>query len=319
MKEIEIIARSEEEALGKAAERLGASPGDIHIVEEYEPDDDDLAVLDREEAGQDIADDAPEPVLYVLRVGMGPYLRAAEEFGNGLVGKFQPGATCEAIPRGDHLRLYIHAVEPSILIGRDGATLNALQHICNRALPRWNQSDGKEDRDFPLVLLDIEDYLDRKHERLERIADRAVGKAKKTRRKVSLKPMTSMDRKYVHNYLKEQGGIETYSEGRDPYRYIVIEPKGGRRGGGRSEAPPRSGPKQGPKNGNLLTPEEAEERRRREEFFTPPTDDLYEEETDDEENFDDVEIEEHESRLPPYQEPEDDKRDRPLVDELEFE
>jgi spoIIIJ-associated protein len=74
------------------------------------------------------------------------------------------------------------------------------------------------------LVLDIEGYRDRQREMLERRAHSAAARARKTRRPVSLDPMSSFERKVVHTALSDFEGVRTASEGEEPDRRVVIYP-----------------------------------------------------------------------------------------------
>ncbi len=108
--------------------------------------------------------------------------------------------------------------ELGILIGRRGQTIDALQLICYRAAYRGGQQDRKR------VSVDAAGYRERRREILERHADRAAERALKTGNPYDLEPMSAQERRVVHNYLKERSGVETYSEGDEPDRFVVVAP-----------------------------------------------------------------------------------------------
>jgi spoIIIJ-associated protein len=107
--------------------------------------------------------------------------------------------------------------ELGLLIGRRGQTIDALQLICYRAAYR-----GRQDR--KRVTVDAAGYRRRRAETLERIAEQAAERATRTGRPVDLEPMSSNERRVVHHHLAERAGIETYSEGDEPERFVVVAP-----------------------------------------------------------------------------------------------
>jgi spoIIIJ-associated protein len=104
-----------------------------------------------------------------------------------------------------------------LLIGRRGQTIDAVQLICYRAAFR-----GLKDR--KRVIVDAAGYRERQREALARQADQAAERALKRGRPVELEPMSSQERRVVHDQLKDRAGIETYSEGDEPDRYVVVAP-----------------------------------------------------------------------------------------------
>ncbi len=109
------------------------------------------------------------------------------------------------------------ADELGILIGRRGQTLDALQLICYRAA-----SIGVADR--KRVTLDAAGYRERRRELLEEEAEIAAERANRNGEPVRLEPMSASERRMVHEVLKDRSDVETYSEGDEPERRIVVAP-----------------------------------------------------------------------------------------------
>ena len=119
--------------------------------------------------------------------------------------------------RGDEM-IFIHiASKPaaSLLIGRDGQNLDALQYLVNRMILRVG-------REAPMVVVDVENYRHRQFEKLEQLAQRAVARARETGNEIELDPMSALERKYLHHYLRSHEGISTFSRGDEPERFMVI-------------------------------------------------------------------------------------------------
>ncbi|MEA2199120.1 MAG: spoIIIJ-associated protein [Solirubrobacteraceae bacterium] len=120
----------------------------------------------------------------------------------------EDGETLTAAYVGDDLGL---------LIGRHGSTIDAIQHLSYRAAFRGE--DGRK-----RVVVDASGYRERRALALQADADRAVEMAVNESRAVSLEPMSALERKVVHEYLRDRRGIETYSEGEEPARHLVVAP-----------------------------------------------------------------------------------------------
>ncbi|RIW31575.1 protein jag [Bacillus salacetis] len=106
----------------------------------------------------------------------------------------------------------------ALLIGKRGQTLNSLQHLAGLVANRYSDQ-------FLTVILDAENYRERRKQTLANLAERLAEKAVRTNRKVSLEPMPSYERKVIHSALVRSRKVETFSEGKEPNRYIVIAPK----------------------------------------------------------------------------------------------
>lgn len=104
------------------------------------------------------------------------------------------------------------------LIGKRGQTLNALQEIGQNYLNTIYRSYG-------VIVLDIENYRDKRRETLENLAVNMSKKVIRTQQPVKLEPMPSFERKIMHNVLSDLENISTHSEGNEPNRYLVIEKK----------------------------------------------------------------------------------------------
>lgn len=111
------------------------------------------------------------------------------------------------------------------LIGRRGRTMDALQYLVQLACARM--PDGPRN-----VVLDIGGYRQRRAEQVERLARQAADAARTTGGRVVLEPMPAAERRLVHLALQGVDGIETESEGQEPYRRIVVFSRPSGRGAG---------------------------------------------------------------------------------------
>ncbi|HEU0315999.1 MAG TPA: R3H domain-containing nucleic acid-binding protein [Solirubrobacteraceae bacterium] len=103
-------------------------------------------------------------------------------------------------------------------IGRHGQTIEAVQHLAQRIVLRGGGG--------PRVIVDAAGYRARREATLRAQADEAAEAAVRTGRAVELEPMSSAERRFVHEYLRERGGVETHSEGDEPERRLVVAPPG---------------------------------------------------------------------------------------------
>jgi spoIIIJ-associated protein len=104
-----------------------------------------------------------------------------------------------------------------LLIGKRGQTIDALQLLCYQAAFR-----GLRER--KRVVVDAAGYRARRRETLEGRADRAADQALSNNSVVEMDPMSAQERRIVHERLKERAGIETYSEGDEPSRCVIVAP-----------------------------------------------------------------------------------------------
>jgi spoIIIJ-associated protein len=105
----------------------------------------------------------------------------------------------------------------ALLIGRRGQTLDAIQYLLNAVLQNRSEQQIR-------VELDAQGYRKRRSKQLQKDADRAVQQVLAHGHRVELEPMTSSERKVIHNYLKDVEGISTISAGREPNRRLAVEP-----------------------------------------------------------------------------------------------
>jgi spoIIIJ-associated protein len=118
---------------------------------------------------------------------------------------------------GDAITATCSGAELGLLIGRHGQTIDALQTLAN-AILRQDEDPRK------LVVVDAAGYRDRRRRTLEGIAARSADEAVGTGERVELEPMSSAERRVVHEFLKDHDGVETSSEGDEPDRYVVVIP-----------------------------------------------------------------------------------------------
>jgi len=104
-----------------------------------------------------------------------------------------------------------------LLIGKRGQTIDALQLLCYQAAFR-----GVRDR--KRVVLDVTGYRERRREVLTARADRAAEQALDGDCSVQMDPMSAQERRIVHEHLKERAGVETFSEGDEPRRCVIVAP-----------------------------------------------------------------------------------------------
>ena len=112
----------------------------------------------------------------------------------------------------------LHGADMGILIGKHGQTLDSLQYLTNLVA-------NKNSADRVRVIIDVEDYRDRRVETLNRLAYRLADKVKRSGERVALEPMNPHERKIIHMALQNDRRVTTLSEGDEPYRHVVIELK----------------------------------------------------------------------------------------------
>ena len=120
-----------------------------------------------------------------------------------------------------HLLIDLKGDDMGILIGKRGQTLDALQYLVNLVV-------NKNSPSYISVMLDTENYRQRRKETLESLAFNLAKKVKHTRKNVVLEPMNPYERRIIHSALQNDRYVTTYSEGEEPYRNVVIALKNDR-------------------------------------------------------------------------------------------
>lgn len=105
-----------------------------------------------------------------------------------------------------------------ILIGKRGQTLDSLQYLTSMAV-------NKKTDEYVRVKLDTEDYRERREETLRNLARSIAYKVRNTGEAFALEPMNPYERRIIHSSLQGNRYVETYSEGEEPHRHVIIAPK----------------------------------------------------------------------------------------------
>lgn len=116
---------------------------------------------------------------------------------------------------GNVLNINVTGEKMGALIGKHGQTLDALQYLTSLFV-------NKESESFIKVKLDTENYRERRQETLEKLALSIANKVKKTKKPVYLEPMNPNERRIIHSALQRDPKIVTKSQGKDPYRRVVV-------------------------------------------------------------------------------------------------
>lgn len=216
MPEVEKNAPSVEEAIEAALEQLGASEqeAEIHILREPQKG---LLGL----GGQDALVRVRVPDR-ITEAELEEQADLAQDFLEGLLDRMEIEADVEVnvVEESTYVDIVAAADAEGIglLIGKHGATLDALQEIVRSAVQRQTQSRCR-------VMVDVEDYRKRRQAQLAERAKQVAQRVRRTGRQEALEPMNPHERKIVHDAASEVGGVETLSEGEDPDRRVVIRKK----------------------------------------------------------------------------------------------
>jgi spoIIIJ-associated protein len=145
---------------------------------------------------------------------------AAADFLEELLSRMDIDAIAEPNPQEGHMDVDIvdgPEDDMSLLIGRHGQTLEAIQELTRMAVGRRLDQRVR-------IIVDVEDYRKRREARLEEHARELAERVRDEGREEELEPMNSYERKLVHDAVAAVEGVETESRGVDPDRYVVIRP-----------------------------------------------------------------------------------------------
>ncbi|QTJ33715.1 RNA-binding cell elongation regulator Jag/EloR [Dolosigranulum pigrum] len=126
-------------------------------------------------------------------------------------------ATVELSQDSEQVLFDITTEDAGLVIGRHGKVLNGLQRLAQIQLHQ--HADNKL-----YVRVDAENYRSRRRGTVQHLAEKTANKVKQTNQPVILEPMPAHERKQIHRYLHHHSGVKTHSEGKEPNRYLVVEP-----------------------------------------------------------------------------------------------
>ena len=202
MDEIRKSGKSVDEAIAAALAELGTSKEEVSITVIEEGSKGCLGVFGGKDA------------VVLVKKNFNPG-RAAENFlrevflSMGLIVKI------DTQMKDKHLFINLTGEDMGILIGKRGQTLDALQYLVNLVV-------NKNSNSYVSVMLDTENYRQRRKETLETLALNLAKKVKHTKKNVVLEPMNPYERRIIHSALQNDRFVTTYSEGEEPYRNVVI-------------------------------------------------------------------------------------------------
>jgi spoIIIJ-associated protein len=196
--------RTVDEAVASALSELGVSGDQAEVEVLAEPSRGFLGLLGGKDAEVKVTIKADK-------------LQLARDFVSGVLSRMGMEASLEVLKRDESVTFNIVGENLGILIGRRGDTLKAFEFLTNVA-------SGKGSGEFGRVFVDAAGYRQRREREL---ADMALSVAKRVERlgsRVAMEPMDARDRRVVHVALQGRGTVETYSEGEEPFRRVIVAP-----------------------------------------------------------------------------------------------
>ena len=134
-----------------------------------------------------------------------------------VVAKLGAQATITVEQKQKQLIFHLNSQKAGVIIGKHGKVLNALQSLAQVLLHRHAKTKM-------VAVVNVGDYRERREAILKRLAERTASKVEHTNQPVFLEPMPAFERKVIHYYLSRNEWVTTHSEGREPHRYLVVEP-----------------------------------------------------------------------------------------------
>ena len=113
------------------------------------------------------------------------------------------------------INIELKGADMGLLIGKRGQTLDSIQYLTSLVA-------NKNREKYVKIKLDTENYRERRKETIENLAKNIASKVKKTRKPAYLEPMNPYERRIIHSTLQNDKYVETYSEGEEPYRKVVV-------------------------------------------------------------------------------------------------
>ena len=213
-KSLELRSKSQEEAIQKAIEQLNVNKDDIENIKVEvieEPSKGFLGFIGAKDGLYKIT--LIEKQIEIKEIDI------AKEFIETMLHNAKVNADVIATQEDNLIKINIKGKEATCLIGRRGETLDAVQFLTGLALNKINKDSHCR------VLVDIENYREKREQSLIRYANKVAREVAKTKKTKKLDYMNPYERRIVHSALQNDKYVITYSEGTDPYRRLVIEYK----------------------------------------------------------------------------------------------
>ena len=211
---LELRSKSQEEAIQKAIEQVNVDKEDIEDIKVEvieEPSKGFLGFIGAKDGLYKIT--LIEKQIEIKEIDI------AKEFIETMLHNAKINADVIATQEDNLIKINIKGKEATCLIGRRGETLDAVQFLTGLALNKINKDSHSR------VLVDIENYREKREQSLIRYANKVAREVAKTKKTKKLDYMNPYERRIVHSALQNDKYVITYSEGTDPYRRLVIEYK----------------------------------------------------------------------------------------------
>lgn len=206
MRSIELEGKNVEEALNKALIELSTTKDMVNIE-----------ILERGSKGLfGFISSKPAKVKVTLKH---TYIDDIKNFINKILDSMNISAEIDISEQNDVINVSLSGSKLGVLIGYRGETLDSLQCLISLMINKDKSIQYKR------VILDIENYRKKREETLINVAIKTSEKVKKSGRLFRLEPMNPYERRIIHSALQDNSFVNTYSEGKEPFRRVVVELK----------------------------------------------------------------------------------------------
>lgn len=206
MKTIEIMGKTVEEALKSALNELKVTEDKVSVE-----------VIDEGSKGLfKLIGARPARIKVTVKRDS---IYEAKNFLRDVLNSMNVKAEIRIRDENDAVKINLTGPDMGILIGYRGETLDSLQYLVSLVVNKDNNSAYRR------VVLDTENYRQKREETLKRLADKMASTVRRTGKLIKLEPMNPYERRIIHSALQENPYVETYSEGDEPYRRVVVDLK----------------------------------------------------------------------------------------------
>ncbi|WP_392485933.1 RNA-binding cell elongation regulator Jag/EloR [Haloimpatiens sp. FM7315] len=206
MKTIEVLGKNTEEAIEKALKELNVTREkvDIEVIEEGSKGF--LGLIGAKNA----------KVKVTLKKN---YTEEARNFLRKVFDEMNVKSEIRIKEENSSLKITLSGPNMGVIIGHRGETLDSLQYLVSLVINKGNTEEYKR------VILDTENYRYKREQTLKRLAEKMAYRVKQNGKTIKLEPMNPYERRVIHSALQNNSYVETYSEGQEPYRRVVIDLK----------------------------------------------------------------------------------------------
>lgn len=206
MKSIEVEGKTVEEALDKALEELNLTKEMVNVE-----------VLEHGSKGLfNVIGVKHAKIRVTIKYD---YVEEARKFLENVLKHMDLDAKIDIIEEDNILKINLSGDKMGLIIGYRGETLDSIQYLVSLVVNKHYELPHKK------VILDTENYRSKREETLKGVALKSAARVIKSRKAFKLEPMNPYERRIIHSALQDNKNVNTYSEGEEPFRRVVIELK----------------------------------------------------------------------------------------------